>query len=352
MPRLAIKAAIKRASAVARENANQLDECALEELLKIYEAAARDLGLRIDQYAGVEGAIRLQSLRALLDDIEVTLSELSQRQAEALARSMEEGARLGVAPMREYLGDAVSSSLVSGAVAASVAFIAADGLQLSDRLWRVDSSARESIRNAINQAVIQGHSASQTAQDFLGKGRPVPVEIMRKRDRSQVSVIKSEAVSALITDDASAYHNARRVFRTEINRAHGTAYQASVFEHSEVVGTRFLLSPAHPDVDICDMHAKINRYGLGVGVYPPGKSPWPAHPNTLSYEEAVFGDEVSEEDRASKISPLDWIKMQTTDRQIAVLGGRRKQAALAEGRLREGEIKTPWRVLKKKYGQK
>jgi hypothetical protein len=74
----------------------------------------------------------------------------------------------------------------------------------------------------------------------------------------------------------------------EINRAHGTAYLKGAEAHPDCVGTRFLLSPSHPEHDECDLHASANLYGLGPGVYPPGKTPWPAHPNTLSYVVAVF----------------------------------------------------------------
>ncbi len=42
-------------------------------------------------------------------------------------------------------------------------FVAEDGLQLSDRAWRLDRHARDIIVNAIEMAVIQGHGATQAA---------------------------------------------------------------------------------------------------------------------------------------------------------------------------------------------
>ena len=53
-----------------------------------------------------------------------------------------------------------------------------------------------------------------------------------------------------------------------------------------------MLSPRHPRVDICDEHAAADLYGLGQGVYPVDECPWPAHPNTFSYTEAVYRDEI------------------------------------------------------------
>ncbi|AZR60628.1 hypothetical protein ELB75_11835 [Eikenella corrodens] len=45
-------------------------------------------------------------------------------------------------------------------------------------------------------------------------------------------------------------------------------------------------------MDICDEHAAADLYGLGQGVYPVDECPWPAHPNTFSYTEAVYRDEI------------------------------------------------------------
>ena len=51
----------------------------------------------------------------------------------------------------------------------------------------------------------------------------------------------------------------------------------------------------------CDLLAEQNLYGLGKGVYPSAKAcPWPAHPNTLSFVEMVFEDEITDADRAGK----------------------------------------------------
>ena len=80
--------------------------------------------------------------------------------------------------------------------------------------------------------------------------------------------------------------------RTEINRAHGERYKQLARADENVIGLRFMLSPRHPRVDICDEHAAADLYGLGQGVYPVDECPWPAHPNTFSYTEAVYRDEI------------------------------------------------------------
>lgn len=231
-------------------------------------------------------------------------------------------------------------------------FVAADGLQLSDRLWRVDRHARDIVGNAIESAIIQGSSAARATEDFLSRGVQVPPDVAAKMGMANADKLARVAGGALLSGEGSPFPNALQVFTTELNRAHGEAYRAGAFEHPDVIGTRFLLSPRHPRVDICDMHASVNRYGLGAGVYPKGKSPWPAHPNTLSFEVVVFADEVTKEDKAGKETRLDWLGKQSKGDQEQVLGSRMKRQAAKSGVLKEREIATPWNVLKKKYKRK
>ena len=110
-----------------------------------------------------------------------------------------------------------------------------------------------------------------------------------------------------------------------------------------------MLSPNHPRVDICDMHASVNRFGLGRGVYPKGKNPWPAHPNTLSYVEAVFTDEVTDEDRATKQDRIEWLSNQSGNIRIGVLGVY-KNNLLQNDLLKETMIKSKVKTLKNRFG--
>ncbi len=352
MRRTATSAAIKRASKQARDNATALDQESLDQLERIYLQANRELDNRISFYGGDTGSIRLQSLGHIKAEIDYVLSELSRLQKTALFERMEEMASMGINPVAEMLGAERAAGLVDGAVKAVRDFVAADGLQLSDRLWRVDDHAQQAVSQAVSSAVIQGNSASEAAQEFLLRGEQVPAELGKKIQRADARSIIDTVAHELMKGKGSPYNNARRLFRTELNRAHGTAYQAGVFEHEDVVGTRFLLSPRHPEIDICDMHANANFHGLGKGVYPQDRSPWPAHPNTLSYVEAVFSDELTAMDKANKTDPITWLKRQPVNTQVAILDSRKKQVALDKGVLTRGEIETPWKVLQKKYERK
>lgn len=346
--RLATKAAIKRASGRARGLMNRLDRERLGQLDALYRRTAADLAAQIQGYAGTDGSLRLEVLRELLGQVNGRLDVLSRARDDLFGQSLLDAARIGAGPFQGVGLDL--TRVADEAVRFVQDFVGEDGLQLSDRIWRVDRSARDAVTRAIESSVIQGHSASQAATEFLRRGDPVPGDVAGKMRAGDAGAVARSARDALLSgDDVSARAHAMRLFRTEMNRAHGEAYRAAAFEHPDVIGTRFLLSPNHPRTDICDMHAAVNRYGLGPGVYPKGKSPWPAHPNTLSYEEVVFADEVTDEDRDGREGRIDWLKRQDPRVQTGVLGSVRKRGALVKGILTENQIATPWRVLKERY---
>lgn len=350
-PRTVAKAAIKRASKQARASMNRLDRTALDELTQIYQRAAESLQADIQGYAGIDGGVRLEVLQDMLRQTNARLDQLATAWNTSLDNTMINAATLGVQPFAvdAALITTSLSSISNNAVQFVRSFVANDGLQLSDRIWRINNHAREAVTRSIQSAVIQGHSASQAARDFLSRGESVPADIINKMGMANADRIARQIKRDLMTGVGSPHDNAMRLFRTEINRAHGEAYMAAGFELPDAIGSRFLLSPRHPDPDICDMHASVNRYGLGPGVYPKGRTPWPAHPNTLSYVEVVFDDEVSNADRNSKETRIEWLQSQPPASQEAVLGGRKKRAAFQRGILRENEIATPWNVLRKRY---
>ena len=132
----------------------------------------------------------------------------------------------------------------------------------------------------------------------------MPAAVAEKMRGPVGGTIGREA-AGLLTGNGGAMDNAMRVFRTEINRAHGEAYMAGGEGKPYFGGWRYLLSPQHPEPDICDLLATQNLHGLGQGVYPDReRCPWPAHPNTLSFVVMVFDEDVSDADRAGRETAL------------------------------------------------
>lgn len=340
----ALQAAIKRATLAAQREMDRLDDRALKELQALYEQAAADLQAQIAAHAGADDNVALQDMQNLLGQVNARLDELSQLRDEALDVGLRQAASLGIAPVSATI-DGVATMRVSDEALRFVrSFVAEDGLQLSDRIWRLDRHAREAVASAIESAVIQGHGAAQAAREFLLRGEAVPGDIVAKIGSANAGKIGKAAADAL-TGVGSPMDNALRLFRTELNRAHGEAYIKGALSHPDAAGVRFLLSPQHPKPDICDLHAVANLYGLGPGVYPSReKCPWPAHPNTLSYVEVVFKDEVTEADRAGKETPMQALDRLTPAQQRGVLGAH-KHEAYKEGKLSQGMIKAPWRAV-------
>ena len=351
--RTGTKAIIKRASKKGRSEMRSLLNRDLDQLERLYRDAAKDIKASILARQNLDGNVSINVLQDLLDQVNQRIIDLSNARDALLGDGLAQAVQIGGLPFSSVPEIAASLSRISNeAVQFVQTFVAEDGLQLSDRLWRLDRHARDIVGEAIESAIIQGDSAARATEDFLSRGVRVPPGVAAKMGMANADKLARVAGGSLLTGEGNPFANALQVFTTEMNRAHGEAYRAGAFEHPDVIGTKFLLSPRHPRTDICDMHASVNRYGLGPGVYPKGRSPWPAHPNTLSFEVVVFADEVTDEDKAGKEKRLDWLKKQSKGDQESVLGSRMKRQAVKKGVLKESEIATPWNVLKKKYKRK
>lgn len=276
---------------------------------------------------------------------------LLQRYSRLLvSEALPASARIGASVLPAAAGDIATESMVRSTLAYLASFRAADGLQLSDRVWRVVGTARNQLGEAIENGIVRGQSSYQAAQAYLQRGDDVPMALRQGMDARQADRLARAADQLLTNPKADVLYAAQRVLRTESNRAYTESYVASVAQHPDVIGVRFTLSPNHPRPDICDMYATANLHGLGPGVYPPGKHPYPAHPQTLSYLQPVFVDEVTDRDRAGQQDALTWLRAQHADLQTAVLGGQRKAEALRAGQLDASEITAPWKQVAARLG--
>lgn len=348
------KAAIRRATLQAQRAVRSLDAAGLRELERAYEEAATDIRGQIDAAGGEAGVVQLASLRELLAQVEARLAAVAQARDEMLGEGLEKAARYGAMAAEGLESNAMAGAAVAVVSAAALRyvreFIAADGLQLSDRLWRVDRGAREAVTSVIERAVIEGHNAIEAARRFLARGEPVPAELARKMGAAAASPLGRDA-AAQLTGKEGAMFQAHRVFRTEINRAHGEAYMLGGADHPDFAGWRFLLSPAHPEPDICDLLAAQNLYGLGPGVYPDRESlPWPAHPNTLSFVQIVFKDEIAEADRQGRETPMEALARLTPEARRGVLG-KTKSELFDAGQLSQGMIRAPVAAVRAKISR-
>ncbi len=345
---LAIQATIKRATLAAHRAVEGLDGEAIADLERIYNQAAANIRSRIAQHAGPDGNLALAEMRSALAQVQGELARLAELRDSLLQTSLQRAVNLGVQPYTQAAVQTVDGGMriATDALEYVRNFIAEDGLQLSDRIWRIDRGARDKVINAIEQAVIQGHSAQQAARELLGRGQGVPGDLQVKINAANATALGRATTDAITKGPGSPMDNAMRLMRTEINRAHGEAYMKGGEGTPGFAGWRYLLSPAHPEPDICDLLSSQNLHGLGAGVYPDrARTPWPAHPNTLSFIVMVFESEITDADRKGKETPLQALARLNAAQQAGVLG-KGKLGAFRDGKLSQGMIRAPWKAVK------
>lgn len=341
-------AAIRRAQRTALSQLSQLDRQGLATIAGFYRDGLRQLQARWASYADANGFIQLQYLNEIITSIDAVLNAISASQRELLLSGINTAAGFNT-----VVATAAGSVLNQvAAVNAVTQLQQADGLQLSQRLWRNTTDAKKAIGDAVRLALVRGDSAHKAAREFAAAGLPVPGDVAGERALSSLANLNKTAADAMTGADNVVLSNAQRVFRTEVNRAHTLAYIESTSDVPDVIGYKFNLSRNHRRVDICDMHARANLYGLGRGVYPVKviRRIFPAHPNTTSYITAVFADEVTAEDEQADQSRLAWLLAQSASTQDAVLG-KQKGEWLREGRLTESLLGSSVSALKQRFGE-
>jgi hypothetical protein len=218
------KAIIKRAQRAAIAGYFNLDLVALKELEQQYQGALEEILALITFYGDSEQVVRLEQLSAVRQDVENVLANLAIIQSSSLSANLSNASRLGAGVFISDLGSESLQDIVGRSTRFVQHFTAKDGLQLSDRLWIINDTNQQRIIQAINSAVIQGKSASEAAADLIANGEKPSRQILDKLRRPSTKNI-SNTLRAQFFDEDAAYWQARRVFRTEINRAYGISFQ-------------------------------------------------------------------------------------------------------------------------------
>lgn len=342
-------ARILRATQEARKRAIEWRERQIEHLQQLLDTMAAEFAAELDRLALADGTIPLSRIDALNQFIELRVGAFEA----AFRRTLLDGIRTSVSMGAGVIGAVPVTADAAAAEAMRFVreFTGADGLQLSDRLWRAGQGTRQVVREQILGAIARGQAASTSALELIASGKPLLVEATAAIDAGKAKSLKALVRRSLTASENSQRFIYERVLRTEMNRAFTEAFVGAGALDDDVAGVRFELSPLHPRVDVCDMHAKANLHGMGAGVYPLNAHPYPAHPQTLSFLTYVFADEITAEDRAGQQTAFQWIRAQPTRTQVGVLGGQNKQEAFASGELQEGELRAPWAVVRQRLGR-
>lgn len=111
-------------------------------------------------------------------------------------------------------------------------------------------------------------------------------EIIRAVEtRSEKAIDKAVYVA---TQENTRYY-ARRIARTELQRAYQDGEFAQWTNDDDVVAFQWRTSSKHSDCDICDLYKEADLYGLGKGVFPRDKVPsLPLHPHCMCYLKPIM----------------------------------------------------------------
>lgn len=349
--RLVAAAQIRRAAIAARRALEEMRRGRVAWLQRQYEQLATTLRTALERAAGGAATVPIHALGPLRREAEHGAGSLAMRLQAELDRALGIAVQTGAAGV----GAAISGDAREVAVQRTLGwlreFVGADGLNISDRIWRVRDGTRQVLTRALEQAITEGWSGIEAAQRLIGQGLAVTPEIRRAIAAAGLDSVADLISRVLLRNTGNPLANANRLMTTEINRAYTESFVEGLAENDEVAGVRYLLSPRHPRVDICDMLASVNLHGMGPGVYPLKQHPYPAHPQTLCYLEAVFHDEITDEDRAGKQTRSDWLRGQPAHIQNAILG-LAKGDAFRAGHIPEFGIRTPWAVHKERLARR
>jgi len=213
-----------------------------------------------------------------------------------------------------------------------------DGLQLSERVWRLEREAREGIQQVLARGVADGDSAWNIAKElegFLGPGEECP-----RWTRTRLYGLTKKEIAAgdrrgLYTGDECAgqgvAYKALRLARTEIQYVHHLASDMLMARMPWVEQEQVWLSPSHPVEDICD--DVVGGGEAGDGVYPKGTIVLPLHPNCICGKSGVLmdADEFVGRLRGWMWGTEPWAEMDGYTDWLGVGGGELAGVSLAVG---------------------
>lgn len=156
-----------------------------------------------------------------------------------------------------------------------------DGLTLSDRVWNISYQLQKEIEWTIFAGLSEGQSA-QTMSRSMKRFLRNPDALYRRVRNAKGKLVLSKPAKAFKPGQGvyrSAYKNALRVTRTEINTAYRTADHEKYKSIPFVLGVEVRLSDAHPMFDMCDLLA---------GTYPASFKFVGWHPQCICYTVPVL----------------------------------------------------------------
>jgi hypothetical protein len=167
-----------------------------------------------------------------------------------------------------------------------------DGLQLSQRVWRLDHDSLNGIKQVIYNGAANGRSAWDMAKDleqYLGFSQDCP-RWTSTRLRLTKKEIAAGDIRGLKSGEAcqgqGVAYKALRLARNELQVIHALATDQMMAALPFVEKEQIFLSPSHPEDDECDQVIRDGEGGRGI--YPKGTIRLPLHVHCLCNKVAVL----------------------------------------------------------------
>lgn len=175
-----------------------------------------------------------------------------------------------------------------------------DGLNLSQRIWRLEQGGMQTIRNTIANGMAQRTSAWDLARQLEGelnadaqwpKWSESRLRSMDARQRAASTDglwrnatdqrRQNPDLTGMLSPPGGISYNALRLARNEIQAANHAVTGDIALNFPGIVGRKVVLSPAHPKADVCDELAAGGPYDKTADFLP-------AHPQCLCRWEEVL----------------------------------------------------------------
>ena len=197
---------------------------------------------------------------------------------------------MGVAEVKAYR---VGRVKLADALYANAKAVAGISEQIIERHLQGVHNARE-----LRKALYEGYDFQD---DPLKIVKPLPKYLQAEFDKFKAAALKTPALRAAYLEairkkaagagmealekalkvafyERNRYF-ANRIARTELHRNYTDQVARELMEEEQIEYVQFRMSSTHPKADQCDAMAKIDRYGLGPGVFPKAEAPKPPlHP--------------------------------------------------------------------------
>ena len=198
---------------------------------------------------------------------------------------------LGTKEVKAYQ---VGKVKLSDALYANAQAVASTSQQIIEKHLQGLHDARE-----LRKALYEGYDFQD---DPLKVVKPLPKYLQVEFDKFKAAALKTPALRAAYLEairqkEAGAgmdalekalrvafyernRYFANRIARTELHRNHMNRAAKEIMEEEQIEYVEYYMSRTHPFPDQCDAMAKVDRYGLGPGIFPKALAPKPPlHPH-------------------------------------------------------------------------